>query len=302
MKAYTQTTLSFFILSLNSAITSVAFLGVLWSIRPLLVVVAVLYAAVGTTATLVLGGRLVRLNNLQLKKEADLRYDLIQVREAAETIATLGIERAIRARLRGRLAEVVRNTCSIIAVNRNLGFLTNGYNYLIQLVPLLIVAPLYLNGEVEFGVVTQSAMAFATVLGAFSLIVTQFDTLSTFAAVTDRLNTIAGAIELSLDLPAPALELVEDDRRLAFETLTLWTPKDRHVLLHELSLSLAEGQSLLIVGSNASAKDALFTATAGVWEDGEGRIIRPHRDQIQFVPHRPLVDPQFAPQRGTDWI
>ena len=100
VKAYTQTTLSFFILSLNSAITSVAFLGVLWSIRPLLVVVAVLYAAVGTTATLVLGRRLVQLNNLQLKKEADLRYDLIQVREAAETIATLGIERAIRVRLR----------------------------------------------------------------------------------------------------------------------------------------------------------------------------------------------------------
>ena len=90
---------------------------------------------------------------------------------------------------------MVQNTRAIIAVNRNLGFLTNGYNYLIQLVPLLIVAPLYLRGEIEFGVVTQSAMAFATVLGAFSLIVTQFDTLSTFAAVTERLNTVAGAIE-----------------------------------------------------------------------------------------------------------
>ena len=43
------------------------------------------------------GWRLVHLNNLQLKKEADLRYDLIQVREAAETIATLGIEKAVRA-------------------------------------------------------------------------------------------------------------------------------------------------------------------------------------------------------------
>jgi len=289
VKAYTQTTLSFFILSLNSAITSVAFLGVLWSIRPLLVFVAVVYAAAGTTATLLLGRRLVRLNNLQLKKEADLRYDLIQVREAAETIATLGIEKAVRARLRARLAEVVKNTRAIIAVDRNLGFLTNGYNYLIQLVPLLIVAPLYLRGKVEFGVVTQSAMAFATVLGAFSLIVTQFDTLSTFAAVTERLNTVAGAIEQSRDTAAPALELVEDDQRLAFEKLTLWTPKEHLVLLRDLSLALSSDQSLLIIGPNANAKDALFTATAGIWEDGEGRIIRPHRDLIQFVPHRPLA-------------
>ena len=83
-------------------------------------------------------------------------------------------------------------------------------------------------------------MAFATVLGAFSLIVTQFDTLSTFAAVTDRLNTIAGAIEQSRAIAAPALELVEDDQRLAFEKLTLWTPKERHVLLRDLSLALSE--------------------------------------------------------------
>ncbi|MGD0523608.1 MAG: hypothetical protein ABSE49_00620 [Polyangiaceae bacterium] len=33
------------------------------------------------------------------------------------------------------------------------------------------MAPRYLAGEIELGVVTQSAMAFAQVLGAFSLIV-----------------------------------------------------------------------------------------------------------------------------------
>jgi putative ATP-binding cassette transporter len=289
VKAYTQTTLSFFILSLNSAITSVAFLGVLWSITPVLVFTAIIYAAVGTTATILLGRRLVALNNLQLKKEADLRYDLIQVRETAEAIATLGIEKAMRAFLRARLAQVVANTRLIIAVNRNLGFLTNGYNYLIQLVPLLIVAPLYMRGAVEFGVVTQSAMAFATVLGAFSLIVTQFDTLSTFAAVTDRLNTIAGAIEQSREPSAAAVEIVEDDTRVAYEQLTLWMPRDRLVLVRDLSLSVPAGRTLLVIGPNAKAKDALFVATAGVWEDGDGRIVCPHRDLIHFVPQRPLV-------------
>ena len=53
----------------------------------------------------------------------------------------------------------------ITSVNRNLGFFTTGYNYLIQIIPALIVAPLYIRGEVEFGVVTQSAMAFAQLLG-----------------------------------------------------------------------------------------------------------------------------------------
>jgi putative ATP-binding cassette transporter len=289
VKAYTQTTLSFFIMSLNATITSLAFLGVLWSITPLLVIVAVAYAAIGTTTTILLGRPLVRLNNLQLTKEADLRYDLIQVREVAETIATLGIEKGMRARLRARLAEVVANTRSIIGVTRNLGFFIQGYNYLIQLVPLLIVAPLYLRGAVEFGVVTQSAMAFAQVLGGFSLIVTQFETLSTFAAVTDRLNAIAGAIEQPRVPAGAAIEIVEEDDRVAYEGLSLWTPTEHHPLIADLALALPPTSRLLVTGPNATAKEALFVATAGIWEEGEGRIIRPRRGQIQFVPHQPLV-------------
>jgi putative ATP-binding cassette transporter len=42
--------------------------------------------------------------------------------------------------------DVVANTKRIIAVNRNLGFFTTGYNYLTQLIPVLIVAPLFIRG------------------------------------------------------------------------------------------------------------------------------------------------------------
>jgi putative ATP-binding cassette transporter len=137
--------------------------------------------------------------------------------------------------------------------------------------------------------VTQSVFAFAQVHGAFSLIVTQFETLSTFAAVTDRLNTIAGAIEQARTPTASAIEIVENDELLAYEGLVLWTPKDRHVLLRDLALTVPGQHHLLILGPNVAAKQALFVATAGIWEDGEGRIVRPHRDRIQFVPHQPFL-------------
>src|SRR5258708_18511628 len=87
VKAFTQTALAFFLLMLGATITSVSFLGVLWSITPWLVLVAVLHAAAGTGMAILLGRPLVRLNNFQLKKEADLRYALIQTREKAEPIA-----------------------------------------------------------------------------------------------------------------------------------------------------------------------------------------------------------------------
>ena len=62
-------------------------------------------------------------------------------------------------------------------MNRNLSFFTTGYNYLIQLIPALIVAPLFIRGKVEFGVITQSAFAFTQLLGAFSLIINQFQSI-----------------------------------------------------------------------------------------------------------------------------
>jgi putative ATP-binding cassette transporter len=289
VKSYTQTTLSFFLMSLNALITSLAFLGVLWSITPWLVVVAGLYAAVGSTLTILLGRPLVRLDNLQLQREADLRYHLIQTRETAAAIATMHMDQTVTGCLRARLAEVVGNNKNIIRVTRNLNFFVNGYNYLIQLIPLLIVAPMYIQGRVEFGVVTQSAMAFSAFLGAFSLIVTQFETLSSFAAVTSRLDTIVQAIEQAQSPAALGIHIVEEPGRVAYEGLTLRTPRDHRPLIKDLALEVPYGRRLLITGPDMTAETALFLATAGIWEEGEGRIIRPARGAIAFVPKQPIT-------------
>jgi putative ATP-binding cassette transporter len=149
----------------------------------------VLYACLGSALTILLGFRLVTLNNRQLKNEADLRYGLIHLREHGEPLGERGKAREGR-RIRARLRRVIHNSRVMIGVSRNVGFFTSGYNYLVPILPVFIVAPLYLRGEIEFGVVTQSAMAFAQLLGALSLIVAQFQTISTFAAVLRRLGTL----------------------------------------------------------------------------------------------------------------
>ncbi len=289
VKSYTQTTLSFFLMSSNAVITSLAFLGVLWSITPVLVLVALLYAAVGSAMTVLLGRPLVVLDNLQLQKEADLRYHLIQTRETAEAIATMGASRTVRDCLQHRLADVVANNQRIIEVTRNLGFFTNGYNYLTQIIPILIVAPMYMQGRVDFGVVTQSAMAFSAFLSGFSLIVTQFETLSSFAAVTTRLDSITEALEQSRSPAASRIEVSIEESRVAYENLSLWTRHEHHPLVDDLSLEVLHGSNLLITGPDAAAETALFLATAGFWDEGQGRIIHPNPDGIAFVPKQVLT-------------
>jgi putative ATP-binding cassette transporter len=185
---FTSTLLSFVVMITNSALTTVAFAGVLWSISPPLLLTAIVYAAVGSMLTVLLGYRLVALNSLQLKKEADLRYGLIHVREHRSPLREQDEPQEAR-RIHARLQRVVRNSRAIIGVTRNVGFFTSGYNYLVPILPIMMVAPLYLRGKIELGVVTQSAMAFAQLLGAFSLIVAQFQSISTFAAVVRRISS-----------------------------------------------------------------------------------------------------------------
>ncbi|MFO0844784.1 MAG: SbmA/BacA-like family transporter [Gemmataceae bacterium] len=194
-KAFAETTLSFLILLVNAVLTVVAFAGVLWSITPWLLAAVVGYAATGSLGALLLGRSLVGLNNQQQRREADLRFELARLREHAAEVARSGGEPDRKARLVERLAALVENFRRVIAVNRNLGFFIGVYNYLPQIIPAAIVAPLYIRGEVEFGAVTQAAMAFTQALGAFSLIVSQFQLLSTYGAVAHRLGALWEATE-----------------------------------------------------------------------------------------------------------
>ncbi len=330
VRAFTTTSLSFLLLGLNATLTVLAFSGVLWSISPLLFAVSVGYAAVGSCLAFLLGRPLVSLNYRQADKEAEFRADLLHVREHAESIALGHYEQRLQARLLRHLAEVVGNFKRIIAVNRNLGCSTTGYNYLIQIIPVVLVAPMFIRGHVEFGVIAQATIAFAQLIGAFSLIVTQFQSISSYAAVVARLDSLAGAIEQARAAPVPLTEVCphhertaecpicladivpvmaatrvreEVDGRVAYERLTLLEPEKGEVLIRDLSISIPRGTKVLVTGPNETAKEALFRATAGLWHTGDGKVIRPPLEQVLFVPERPYLPPgslreALAPMRA----
>jgi putative ATP-binding cassette transporter len=291
VKAFTTTTLSFMLLILNGTITAISFSGVLWSISPFLFFVAVIYAICGSAMTVLLGKPLIRLNYNQFDMEATFRAELIHVRENSESIALSHREGRFKHRLKRRLDALTTNFRRLIRINRNLGFFTNGYNYFIQIIPALIIAPMFIFGEVEFGVITQSTMAFATLLGAFSLIVTQFQSISAFTAVTARLSTLSDAIEKAHHTQPCAIEIEESQERVRYENITLFTADKSRLLIDDLTVEIQRGSRWLVTGPDDAPKLALFRATAGVWDCGAGKIIRPGLEDILFLPERPYLPP-----------
>jgi len=290
VRTFTTVTLSFILMVMNGVFTVIAFSGVLWMISPWLFGAALCYAVIGSYITVRVGGRLVDLNYKQLDKEAAFRSGLIHVRERAESIALLHHEAGLRPRLLRQFMELVDNSRVIIGVNRNLGLFTTGYNYMIQIIPILLVAPLFIQGRVEFGVVTQSAMAFAMLVGAFSLIVTQFQSLSSFAAVIQRLINLWYVIELAQTETVSGLDVREEDDEVVYQDVTLFSPSDKRVLIRDLSLTIPHGMRVLVTGEDA-ARDALFKATAGINDAGTGLVKRPPLDRILFLPERPYLPP-----------
>lgn len=289
-RSFTASTLSFVLIFVNAAFAIVAFSGVMWSISPMLFAVAAGYAAFGSLLTVVLGRPLVRLNYDQSDREASFRTELLHVGENAESVALLQLEAPLAARLRRRIDAILANARRIIAVHRNLSFFTTGYAYGIQLLPPLIVGPLFMSGAVEFGVITQSAMAFSHLLGAFSLIVTQIQQLSSYAAVLVRLGRLTAAVE---GTRSPALLPTVDGEgleRLIYENVTLRSRSDGEILVAHLTVTIPSSTRLLVTGTD-EARRALFRATALGCDASDGCIVRPASERILFLPERPHVPP-----------
>lgn len=89
----------------------------------------------------------------------------------------------------------------LLVASRNLEFFTNGYRYLIQILPAAVVAPMYFSGKIEFGVINQSVSAFNHILSDFSLVVYQFQAISAFSAVINRLGKIPIISSLKNSVP-----------------------------------------------------------------------------------------------------
>ncbi|ESW21132.1 hypothetical protein PHAVU_005G044400 [Phaseolus vulgaris] len=294
LSSFTGTSLAFSLTLFNAAVDLISFSNILFGIYPPLFVVLLVYSIGGTAISVFLGRGLVNLNFLQEKKEADFRYGLVRVRENAESIAFYSGEESEMQLLLQRFKSAFENLTKLLIASRNLEFFTNGYRYVIQVLPAAVVAPMYFSGKIEFGVINQSVSAFNHILGDFSLIVYQFQAISAFSAVINRLGEFDDVLDRSssnsLTDTLEDIQITYKDFRsssvlesngstppekcgtlLEVEDLILKTPSES-TLIRDLSLTIKEKDNLLVMGPSGSGKTSLLRAMAGLWKTGTGKI------------------------------
>ena len=194
VNSFTSFSLSLLITSLTIVIDFGSFSTILWSIYPQLFFAVVAYAGGGTLVAALLGRNLVRLNFQQLRREADFRYSLVRWRDNAESIAFYAGEDLEGTAVATRLDRVVSNVRQIINTQRNLEFFTTAYRYMVQILPIAVVAPRYFAGAVELGTISQATGAFNHILSDLSIFINMFESLSSFSAGIERLSSFYEAM------------------------------------------------------------------------------------------------------------
>jgi vitamin B12/bleomycin/antimicrobial peptide transport system ATP-binding/permease protein len=295
-------TMQLFLGFLSAVATLFSFIFILWqlsgpvhltfggldvTIPGYMALAALAYAIVGSALANLVGRRLIPLNFMKQRYEANFRFALVRVRENAEGIALYRGERQEALALDARFVDVFNNGWRVLFIQAQLAFYSDGYRQLAIIFPYLVTAPRFFAGAISLGIMMQTASAFGQVQSGLSYFVDNYTTLAELRAVIDRLKGLRTAVD---EKPATAITIEPEAGRVdvAAEGLTLALPTGQ-ALLENTGFALKRGTSTLVSGESGSGKSTLFRALAGIWPFGQGNIHIPAGARVLFLPQKPYI-------------
>lgn len=309
---FTARTLSFMSGLLRSATTIVCFIFVLWNLSEVLsfsaagqeihiygylVWTALAYSVLGTWITHKVGHRLVSLNYLQQKLEADFRFSMIRLREMAESVAFYNGAAKEESFLSNRFMTLLRNTLFIIKKQKQLSWLTNSYAQIAIIFPFVVAVPRYLSQNISLGGLMQIANCFGKVQDAMSYFVDVYASLAEWQSCAERLLSFdkhIAAIEKETEEKSGSLVREETHDRLRLADVTISVPamdenKRTREIISSTSCTIKSGEHVILKGPSGSGKSTLLRTLAGFWPYVKGHISMPAPSEMMFIPQKPYI-------------
>jgi putative ATP-binding cassette transporter len=296
---FTTQTISLCMGLLNSVVTLVSFVGILWglsgafsfvlggssyTIPGYMLWAAVIYCLVGSVLTHYIGRSQISLNFFQQKYEADFRHHMVRVREYSESIALDKGENVEKTQLDTRFTTVISNYLALIKAQKNLIWFTSFFGQAAIIFPFLVASPRFFSGAIQLGQLMQISSAFGQVQNSLSWFVDSYSGLASWRATTDRLTSFDESMGKSEALLSTQTTVDAGSDHLSTNDLTLSLPNGK-VLLAHAALTAHVGDAILLSGPSGSGKSTLFRTFAGIWPFSKGQIHMPAN--AMFIPQHP---------------
>ena len=283
---------------MTALVTAVSFAAVLWiaggsitiggvTIPGFMVFVAIAHALLVSGLMTVFGRGYAQRIRDRSEAEARFRYELTRLRENAESVALLGGEREEKKLIGGYLEALAGAWTRFAGTWTKMTWVTYTNGLIAPVLPLLIMSPRYLSGEVSLGTIMQTATAFGIFEASLGWFTSNFARLSEWYAAASRVAELLSFIDLAAEGAAtPQIDVVpgtDDLLRLINVSVTL---HDGAVLIAGTDLVVAPGEMVLVNGDSGAGKSTLVRAIAGLWPWGTGQISLPKGAKIAFLPQR----------------
>ena len=251
------------------------------------------YSIIGTWLTYKVGNKLVGLNFVQQKYEADFRFAMMRMRENAESVAFYSGEGHEGGVFKKRFSLLLNNFWSIIKKQKQLTWLNSWYSQIAIIFPLVVAMPRYLAKEITLGGLMQISSAFGRVQESLSYFVDMYSSIAEWQAVVERLTGFGLHMQqvkqenAQQDLqrkPGASDAIVATDMDV--------TLPDESAVLQNVSFTLKPGTNVLIKGVSGSGKSTLLRALralAGIWPYVKGTLEIPEESKLMFIPQRPYL-------------
>jgi vitamin B12/bleomycin/antimicrobial peptide transport system ATP-binding/permease protein len=286
----------------SAVITLLVFTGVLWVaggaaviggwiVPGFMVWAAIAYAVVVSSLMVAIGNSYAQRIRDRSEAEAQFRYELTRVRENAESVALIRGEPGEARSLSGSLATVADRWRRYASRWSQMTLVVSASSLAAPVVPVLLMAPKYLAGEVTLGTVMQTAAAFGMVQSSLGWVTSNFARLSEWYAAASRVNelfayiAVASAVEKNRTTIAVGSS-PDENLHLIDVSLQLHTGRQ---IITDADLVVKPGEMVLVTGESGTGKSTLVRAIAGLWPWGSGKILLPANAELQFVPQRPYL-------------
>lgn len=290
----------------QAGIQLASFIGVLWVVSSdfaltfkgntyflpgYMVWAALIYSGTASLLIWLVGRRLVGLNAERYAREAEYRTALMRTSEHLVAIALARAEPREERWIEGRFDRLLETLRDIIRAQIGLKWVSSGYGWLTQVVPIIIASPMYFSGKISFGGLMMAVSAFNHVIAALRWYMDNFSSIAIWRATLLRVSSFRLALE-EMDAVAdknPALVRVTDPTgRITLEKLETHPSGEGASEVYGArtttgTIVIEPGEKVLFNGDGTANHRSLFLALAGLLPSASGTIALPPSQDVMFI-------------------